>query len=103
MFHPRPEAHAIIAQLIVNDLVVQSQERHDGVALLVLIAAAGLGMIILLLALLLCLFKRRQRSGWQPAWLQDKKDRSYDGDEDEEVSQSVRDRVMSARQYNTFG
>ncbi|KAF2654228.1 SGNH hydrolase [Lophiostoma macrostomum CBS 122681] len=102
VFHPRPEAHAVIAQLIVNDLVLNSPERRDSITTLLLIATAGFSLVVLLILLLLLLKKRERKVSWQPAWLRDRKEASYDPPEDGPIPSSSRSPAVEQRQYDTF-
>jgi hypothetical protein len=102
VFHPRPEAHAVIAQLIVNDLVVNSQERRDSIAMRLLIATAGLSLVVLLTLLLLLLRRRERKGSWQPAWLRDRKEAPLEAMEDEPIPSSSQNPTRDQRQYNTF-
>lgn len=102
VFHPRPEAHAIIAQLVINELEMHSQERRDSIELLAWFAVGGLILIVGLLLLLLFLRRRERTASWQPAWLRQREE-ALSNDSDEDTLADPRDTPTSNKNYNTFG
>jgi hypothetical protein len=113
VFHPRPEVHAVIASLIVEDLARRS-EQWEQMLLLLKVAGAGLVLVILLvLPLFLANRRRKSRTGWMPAWAkrttEEVVDEEYCDDGDTLAEEPITDPpvlpaqdVPKIKNYNTF-
>jgi lysophospholipase L1-like esterase len=104
VFHLRPGAHAVIAQMVVDDLTREREARLDEMAQLIFLGAATLGAIVMIL-LLVSLCRRRKPYSCAPIW--GKKESAYiavDEDDDDATTIAEPDEALptTAKQYNTF-
>lgn len=99
VFHLRPEAHAIIAQLIVEDLEGKEKLKKESVILLLQLAGVG-GALIVMLVVLLAMCRRKgvkTNEGYTAVAAADASDDETLADEEEQRG------IATTKGYNTFG
>lgn len=103
VFHLRPEAHAIVAQLIVDDLEAHSRERQDSIALLLWVAAGGLASVVILLMMLFICRRREKKEPWAPVWIRHAEEEgALDDSDDETLADPSENDAPNVKNYNTF-
>lgn len=103
IFHPRPHAHTIIAQMIYEDIHRIDQQRNGVTMLVLILGGSTLAVGIVIMLLVKCLRRGRQSEPWTPVWFRTSKSFAID-EEDDTVPQepSVQQEPGGVRQYNTF-